>query len=171
MNFISSTWDIIWEFLGWFQCCTFIDEWEEGVLLRKGKFKRTVKPGVAWHLPLEIDEITCLNVKPDSMELDEQVLTTKDKISIVISVNLLWSIFDIKKCIVDVEDAADTLSDIALGYVQELVEETTWAKIRTKEFRRELKLRIQKQARKFGITVSTAKIANLAQTRAYRLIT
>jgi regulator of protease activity HflC (stomatin/prohibitin superfamily) len=171
MDFVRSTWDIIWEAIGWFQICTFIDEWEEGVLLRRGKFSRTVGPGVAWHLPLGLDEITCLNVKTDSMELAEQVLTTKDKKSIVISVNLLWSIFDIKKCTIDVEDAADTLSDIALGFVHDLVEETTWHQIKTKAFRSELKRHIQRQARKFGISVSTVKVANLSTTRVYRLIT
>lgn len=170
MDFMRSAWDIIWEVLGWFQFCTFIDEWEEGVLLRRGRFVRVVKPGIAWHLPLEIDDITCLNVKTASMELAEQVLTTKDKQSIVISVNMLWSIFDIKKCVVDVEDAADTLSDIVLGYVHDLVEETTWHQIKTESFRKELKRLIQKQARKFGIAVSTVKIANLAKTRVYRLI-
>lgn len=171
MNFVASTWDIFWEFLGWFQVCTFIDEWEEGVLLRRGKFKRTVKPGIAWHLPLDIDQIHTMNVKPDAMELDEQVLTTKDNKKIVISVNMLWSIFDIKKCMIDVENAEETLGDIALGYVHDLVEVTNWNDIRTKAFRNELKRLIQKQARKFGITASTVKIANLAETRVYRLIT
>lgn len=171
MDFMRSSWDILWEVIAWFQICTFIDPWEEGVLVRCGKFKRTVGPGVAWHLPFTLDEITCLNVKPDSMKLDEQVLTTKDKKSIVISVNLLWSIFDIKKCTIDVEDAADTLSDIALGFVNELVTDTTWHQIKTDAFRKELKRRIQRQARKFGITVSTVKVANLAITRVYRLIT
>lgn len=171
MDFVRSTWDIIWEVLGWLKCCTFIDEWEEGVLLRRGKFSHTVKPGIAWHLPFTIDEITCLNVKPDSMRLGEQVLTTQDDVPIVISVNLLWSIRDIKKCIVDVEDAGQTLADIAIGFVQEIVEEMSWSQLRTSEFRGELKRRIQKQARKFGITVSTVKLANLAKTRVYRLIT
>jgi len=171
MNFISSIWEIIWDVLGWFQICTFVDEWEEGVLLRHGKFVRIAKPGICWHLPLEIDELHCMNIKPDSMELDEQVLTTADGYKVVISVNLLWSIFDIKKCTLDVEDAADTLSDIALGYVHDLVEETELDEISTKAFRTELKRLIQKQARKFGITASTVKIANFAETRVYRLIT
>lgn len=171
MNFIRDAWDILWSILGWFQICTFIDPWEEGILVRRGKFSRIVGPGIAWHLPLEIDTITTMNVKQDSMELDEQVLTTYDDRKIVISVNLLWSIFDIKKCMIDVEDASETLSDIALGYVHELVEETEWDEIRTKAFRSELKKRIQKQARKFGITASTVKIANIAETRVYRLIT
>lgn len=170
MNFVTSTWDIIWEVLGWFQICTFLDEWEEGVVLRRGKFKKVAGAGICWHLPLDIDEIHTMNVKPDAMELDEQVLTTADEVKIVISVNMLWSIFDIKKCIIDVEDAEETLSDIALGYVQELVEETKWDDVRTKAFRKELKQRIQKQARKFGISVSTVKLANLAETRVYRLI-
>jgi len=170
VNFVSSTWDILWEALGWFQFCTFVDEWEEGVLLRRGKYVRNVMPGTVWHLPFGLDELTTMNVKPDAMELDEQVLTTADEVKIVISVNMLWSIYDIRKCIIDVEDASDTLSDIALGYVHELVEETEWDEIRTKAFRTELKRRIQKQARKFGITASTVKIANLAETRVYRLI-
>lgn len=171
MNFVRDFWDILISIIGWFQICTFIDEWDEGVLLRRGKFSRTVSKGIAWHLPFGFDEITTMNVKPTAMELDEQVLTTSDGVKIVISVNLLWSIFDIKKCMVDVEDASDTLSDIALGFVQELVEETEWDEICTKEFRKELKARIQKQARKFGIGVSTVKIANLAETRVIRLIT
>ena len=170
MNFITATWDIIWEFLGWFQICTFIDEWEEGVVLRRGKFKKTVGAGIAWHLPLEIDEIHCMNVRPASMELDEQVLTTLDGKSIVVSVNLMWSIFDIKRCTLDVEDASETLSDLAVGDVQELVEDTEWDEIRSKAFKRALKSSIQKQAREFGITVKRVKVANLALTKTIRLV-
>jgi len=170
MDFIRSAWDIIWEFLGWFQICTFIDEWEEGVLLRRGKFSRTVGPGIAWHLPLEIDEITTQNVKPTAMDLAEQVLTTQDGVKVVISAVLMWAIFDIKKCIVDVDDAEETLEQIAEGYVLDLVEETKWNDVRTKAFRKELKQRIQKQARKFGISVTTVKLSNLAETKVFRLI-
>jgi len=170
MNFIASTWEIIWDVLGWFQVCTFIDEWEEGVLLRRGKFSRAVGPGIAWHLPLGIDEITVQNVKPCAMDLGEQVLTTKDEVKLVISIVLMWSIFDIRKCLVDVENAEETLEQIALGYVHDRVEETKWNEIRTKAFRTELKHDVQKQARKFGISVATVKIANLAETKVFRLI-
>ena len=170
MNFIASLWDIVWEFLGWFQVCTFIDAWEEGVLLRRGKYVRNVMPGICWHLPFEIDEIHTMNVKPTAMALDEQVLTTADDIKIVISVVLMWSIFDIKKCIIDVEDAEETLEQIAVGYVHDAVEETIWDEVRTKAFRNELKQLIQKQARKFGISVTTTKIGDLAETKVFRLI-
>ena len=169
MNFVKDAWDVIWDVLGWFQIITFLDEWEEGIVLQTGKFRRTLKPGWWLHLPFGIDEVHTMNVKPDALELAEQSLTTLDLKKIVCRAVMMWSIFDIKKCIIDVEDAADTLGDIALGFIQEMVEETEWDDIRTKSFRKELKLRIQQQARKFGITVSTVKFQDLAEARSIRL--
>jgi regulator of protease activity HflC (stomatin/prohibitin superfamily) len=171
VNWVSSLWETLWDIMGWFQICTFIDPWEEGVLVRRGKFKRVVTPGVAWHLPLAQDEITTLNIRPDAMELDEQVLTTKDGYKIVIKAVLMWSIHDIRKCLLDVEDAAETLEQISVGYVHDVVELTNFDDIMTKNFRRELKKSIQTQARKFGITVSNVKIQDFAETKVIRLIT
>ena len=170
MDFIRSFWDILWEVLGWFQICTFIDPWEEGIVVRRGKFSRVVNAGIAWHLPFEIDEINVINVKPSVMELDEQVLTTKDGKKIILSAVLLWSIFDVKKVFLDVEDASDTLAEIAVGFIHEYVEVADWEYIRTPDFRTDLKGVIQKTARKFGITVSTVKFKDLAETRVFRLI-
>ena len=170
MNFVRDAWEILWDILGYFQIITFLDEWEEGIVLQAGKYRRTVTAGWWLHCPLGIDEIHVMNVKPDAMELDEQVLTTQDDYSIIIKVVLMWSIFDIKKCTLDVEDAADTLQQIAVGYVHDLVEETEWDDIRIKAFRNALKLSIQKQARKFGITVSQVKLQDLALTKVFRLI-
>jgi len=170
MNFVRDAWEIIWDILGYFQIITFLDEWEEGIVLQAGKFRRTVRAGWWLHCPLGIDEFHTMNVRPDAMDFDEQVLTTKDGKKIIISIVLMWSIFDIKKCLLDVEDAAETLEQIGVGYVYDIVEETKWDDIRTKAFRNALKLRIQKQARKFGITVSQVKIGNLAETKVIRLI-
>ncbi len=170
MDFMRSFWDIIWEVLSWFQICTFIDPWEEGIVVRRGKFSRVIKPGIAWHLPFEIDEINVINIKPAVMELDEQVLTTRDGKKIILSAVLMWSIFDVKKVFLDVEDASDTLADIGVGFIHDLVEESDWDRIRTPRFRDDLKKVIQRTARKFGIKVSTVKFKDLAETRVFRLI-
>lgn len=171
MNFIKDAWEVIWEFLGWFQIVTVLDEWEEGVVLQLGKYRRTVKAGWWLHCPLNIDDIYKMNVRPDAMELDEQTLTTADEYAIIIKVVLMWSVFDIKKAMLDVDDAADTLEQIAVGYVHDLVEVTDWDEIRTKAFRSALKRRIQKQARLFGITVSQVKLQDCAITKVFRVVT
>ena len=148
---------------------TFVDAWEEGVLLRRGKFIRTVGPGIIFHVPFEIDEIYVLNVKPAALELEEQSLTTGDNKRIVCRGVLMWSIRDIKKCIIDVENAQKTLGDIAVGVIQEMVEQQDWDYIRTPEFRSDMKKAIQKQSRKWGITVSTVKFQDLTLAATYRI--
>ena len=162
---------------------TFIDAWEEGVLLRAGRMRESrqhwwqfwrrksyiVKPGIVFHLPFEIDEITTMNVKPTALELEEQSLTTGDNKEIVCRGVLMWSIFDIKKCTIDVEDAQETLGDIAVGVIQEMVEQQDWDYIRTPEFRSDMKKAIQKQSRKWGITVSTVKFQDLTLAATYRI--
>jgi len=149
--------------------CTFIDPWEEGIVTRLGTFHRTVGPGVAWHLPFELEEITTMNVKPTAMELQEQSLETADGHQIVCRAVLMWGVFDVRKAFIDVEDAEKTLGDIAVGVVQEMVEQQDWEYIRTPEFRKDMKRAIQKQARKWGITVSTVKFQDLTESKSYRI--
>lgn len=169
MNFIRDTWDIIWSMLHWFQICTFVDEWDGGVLLRRGKYQRTVGPGIVWHLPMTIDEIFLINVKPTALELAEQSVTTYDNIEIVCKGVIMWGVFDAKKALVDVESAEETLGDIAVGVIHEMVEDNEWEYIRSAEFRTDMKKAIQKQARKWGISVTAAKFQDLTRARAYRV--
>ncbi len=94
---------------------------------------------------------------------------TKDDKEIVLRGVLIWSIFDIKKAILDVEDASDSLNDIAVGLIQECVEVTDLKDIRTRAFRNLVKRHIQKQARKWGITVSTVRFQDLTLAPSYRI--
>lgn len=174
-SWFRDIWEVLWEVLGYFQIVTFIDAFDEGVLLRRGRFKRCVGGdvkhflGVAWHLPLEIDEITVMNVKPTAMELAAQSVTTADGQDIVLRAVILWGIFDIRKAMIDVEDCTGSLGNIAVGLIQECVEVTDLADIRTRAFRTLVKKHIQKQARKWGISVSTVRFQDLTVAPSYRI--
>lgn len=162
--------DFIFEFLDLFRFWQVIDAYEEGVVLRWGKFHHVVKPGYRWLLPLGIDRVMVNNVVPASMALSEQSLVSKDGRRIVVAAVLMWKIFEIRRCLLDVEDAEETLADIALGFIQEAVEETTWDDIRTHEFRKTVKKRVQRTAREWGITVYSVKFATLTDSRTIRLL-
>ena len=169
MDIFTGAWNIIKEIISWVQIVTVIDPWEEGVQVRLGKVKRTLKPGWWFIRAFDIDDVFTLNVKPSSMELDEQALTTGDQQDIVVKGVLMWSIFDIRKAICDVEDVADTLGDIALGIVQDEVETQDWDYLRTEECRNDIKKRIQQQARKWGVTVSSFKWQSIVRARTFKV--
>ena len=169
MDIFTGAWNIIKEIISWVQIITVIDPWMEGVQVRMGKVKRTLKPGWWFIRPFDIDDVFVLNVKPSSMELDEQALTTDDDQEIVVKGVIMWSIFDIKKAIVDVENVADTLGDIVLGIIQDTVETQDWSYLRTEACRNDIKKRIQQQARKWGVTVSSFKWQSIVRARTFKV--
>ena len=167
-DLFTGLWEIIKELLGYCKFFTFVDAWDEGVVLRRGKFSRSIKPGWRWHWPV-LEELHFMNVKPTALELEEQSLTTACGRRIVVRGVIMWGIRDIYKCIVEVEDAEETLADIAVGVIQELVEVTRWEDITHKWFRQDVRRAIQKQAKEWGIRVSTFKFQDLTEARSYRL--
>lgn len=169
MDLFTGLWHIIKEVWGWMEFITVVDPWEEGVQLRMGKFKRVVQGGWWCHLPATIDEFQTLNVKPTAMELDEQALETGDNQDIVVKGVLMWGIFDIKKAILDVEDVEETLGDIALGIIQDTVELQDWDYLRTEDCRKDIKKKIQVQARKWGVTVSSFKWQSIVRARTFKV--
>lgn len=169
MDIFTGLWLIIKEILGSIKIITVIEEWEEAVQLRMGRFRRVCKPGWWLHRPFGIDEFYAFNVKPSAMELDEQALTTGDNKDIVVKGVMMWSVFDIRKAVCDVENVIDTLGDIALGIIQETVEIKGWDYLRTEECKKDIKKRIQRQARKWGVSVSSFKWQSIVQARTYKL--
>ena len=161
--------DLVIQFIKLGQIYIFVDQYEEGVVLRCGKYKRTVGPGLHWLLPLNFE--TCLtdNVVMATDELDVQTLTTKDNKTINIALVLTWKITDIRRILLDVEDADDALTDAAAGYLGDMVETHTWAQIRKPEFVLTLKKQIQQQAREWGIKVIKVKCSQKAIGRGYKL--
>ncbi len=161
--------DVIVEFVGLFQIYTFIDQYEEGVVLRFGKFNRIAEPGWLWILPLNFETVLVDNVVPTTTELGVQSLHTSDGHHINIQGVLFWKITDIRKVLLDVEDADDALTDAATGYISEMVADHTWDEIRSSQFVKQLKSKIQEQAREWGIKVMKVYISDCSKTRAIRM--
>ena len=161
--------DLIVKFIGLFQVYTFIAQYEEGVVLRCGKYHRTVKPGWRWILPLNLESVLTDNVVPTTTALGVQSLHTIDGRHINIKGVLFWKITDIRRVLLDVEDADGVLADASRGYISEMVADHTWDEIRSPKFVRNLKSKIQEQAREWGIRVMKVYISDCSKTRAIRM--
>ena len=161
--------DLLVQFMGLFRVYTFILQWQEGVVLRCGKYHRTVTPGWCWLLPLNLERVVIDNVLPATLDLGIQSLHTADDIHVNIQASLLWKITDIRRVLLEVEDADDALVDAATGYITDMVEAHTWNEIRSPDFAKLLKSTIQKQARKWGISVMKVYISDCSKTGAIRI--
>ena len=111
------------EFIGLFQFFTVVDQFERGVILRFGKFNRVINPGLHFMLPLNIDKAITHEVVMTARETDEQSLTTNDGKKIVVSTLVVYTLEDIRKILLEVEEAETVLENYAYGVITELVTE------------------------------------------------
>lgn len=155
----------------WFDYITpvvVVDEFERGVLLRWGKCKKELDPGLHWKWPLA-DRALLDNVVPRTINLKAQSLTTKDGKSVVIGAVVTASIRDIQKALLDVETVDNVLEDSCYGQVAALVAATDWEQIRGVEFNETLTAACRKQAFRFGVEITRVQLSDVAISRALRL--
>ncbi len=165
--------DVLWQYLGQLigllKCATVVDQYEGGVLLRLGKYKRTVYPGIVWHLPLYIDEVLTDNIVPTTTNLDTQILTSEDGITVLIGAVLRWRIVDVKKVLLELEDPDDVLFDTAYGMIAQEAQTTDYIGLESDEFRTRVREGIRRRMGKYGIHVEEVFLTDIAITRSFHL--
>ena len=97
-----------------------IRDYEEAVLLRFGKFKSVLKPGMHIKIPL-FDEVIDQHVVVTTLSLDAQSLYTRDKQNIVVKGLIKYRIADVKIFLLEVFDAQDALSDMSQSIIKNII--------------------------------------------------
>lgn len=144
-----------------------IDQWEEGVHLRNGKFYRVVKPGLNFKFPF-FHQIIVTPVITQTVNLKPQTVTSLDEKSIVLSSIVRYHIHDVKKFLLGVMHANDVLVDTTQGIIRDIVEQTNWKDL--DNLTESVTPEVNSQVEKWGITVETVKFPDLGQIVTYRIM-
>ena len=160
----------LWSIMGLFQCWTVVDQFEQGVVLRLGKFKRTIMPGFHWLLPLGIDRALTHEVILTARETSEQSLTTQDGYKIVISTIISYILVDIKKILLEIEEAETVLENYAYGIISELVRTHDLDYIEHGLFLFEYRELFSVAALELGMEIKKVAIVNMSEIKTLRLL-
>lgn len=148
--------------------CTVLDEYEEGVVLRLGKFRKIIGPGFTPLIPL-VDRVVSDNVVPRTQNLNAQALTTRDGKNVVVRGIVTSTIRDIKKALLEVEGVDHALIDSCYAAIGSLVSAATWEEIRQESFSDTLTKACRKQAWRYGVEITRVQLSDVALCRTYRL--
>ena len=160
----------LWSIMSLFQCWTVVDQYERGVILRFGKYNKTINPGFHWMLPLGIDRALTHEVILTTRETDEQSLTTADNKKIVISAMIAYNLVDIKKILLEIEEAETVLENFVYGAISELVTNNVYVDIMNDDFVVQLNKDVTTQALELGMNIHKVVIVNLAELKTIRLM-
>jgi regulator of protease activity HflC (stomatin/prohibitin superfamily) len=178
------------DFFYFFLPFTILDYYEKGILLRLGnprrrrkvpkhwflihpiKFWKTkrvedsiIGPGFIWHLPFKIDVVISTNIVFETQGTSDLQVETKDGIPVNGNPVLGYSIVNVRKFLLEVEDASDAVIDAAGGAVVEAIRKKTWQEIQDDtEFVRKIRDIVARRANdKFGINVETLYFHSLVR--------
>ncbi len=144
-----------------------VDQWEQGVHLRTGKFVRIVNPGLNWKIPF-FDQILTTPVITQTVNLSPQTVTSVDEKSVVLSSIVRYHIYDVEKFLLGVMHANDVLVDTTQGIIRDVVEGSKWddlydlGKVVTPE--------VNDQVEEWGIKVEQVSFPDLGLITTYRVM-
>lgn len=161
--------DLFIEFVGLFQCWVYVDEYEKGVVLRLGRFHRTIDPGMRWVLPLGLERAIITNSKPDPLYLHQQSLHTADDYIVNIQIGVIWRITDIKAFLIDNENTEHMVGMLCAGSVARSVQGCKWKDIAHPGYPDTLKSPMNRKVRKRGVEIDEVVIQDFAAGTANRL--
>lgn len=161
--------DFLIKFIGLFRGFVFVDEFEKGVILRRGRFHRVVGPGFRWIIPLGQEKLLTVNAKPEPMYLDIQSLHTKDGYHCNIQVGIIWRVIDVKEFLIENEDTDNIVGMLCSGVVSESVQQSRWTAIADPGYAGSLKAPMNRKVRKRGAEIDEVIVQDFVNGRADRI--
>ena len=144
-------------------------EYEGGVLLRLGRYKKELKKGSNWKIPL-IDTIVTTNVMTNTYAISNVNITTLDNKTISVSAVLEIDIFDVKSYLIDTNDADTNAADLARGIIADYLTDCTWEEVKDKKTLTKIKNKLKPEFAEMGISVNKLLFGDIAITRTFTLI-
>ena len=140
-----------------------IQEWERGILLRLGKFKRVLRPGIAWVIP-GVDQMAAMvDMRIRSTSFSAEKTLTRDTVPVDVDAVLFWVVTDAQRAVLEVEKYEPTVSWAAQTTLRDIIGKTELGRmISDREgLDRELQTVIDAKTSEWGITVQSVEIRDV----------
>ena len=161
LNLLSQIWQSLLPFF-------VVNTYESGVVLRFGKYNKTVKEGLHFKIPLIDKEITQTHVTT-TLNLQAQAITTRDNRLIAVRAIVKYSIYDIKTYLLDIYDSTDALQDVTQGIIRKHLSRLNYEQISTSNFEEAAFNDLFNDVKLWGILIEGLTITDLVETKSYIL--
>ena len=144
--------------------------YESGIRLTFGKHLKVLDPGWYLYWPL-IQRVVWMEVQTQVVDLRTQSVRTKDNFDIIISGAIQYSIKDVEKANVNVQDVDKSIETLSLGIILDFVKHKNLDDCQNIDILKSEILKGLKDAAKgWGLKIEKIFITDLGRTRNLRLL-
>lgn len=146
-----------------------VEAYNRGVVLRFGRYNRTLQPGLHWKWPLAEDVVSVLACVT-TLPLPPQTLTTNDDAGVVVCVVVKYEIGKPEPYVTDIWDQRDVLADVTMGAVRQAVSATKYVDLIANPPEERILELVRKQVNRYGFKIHAVTFTDLGRVRSLRLI-
>lgn len=163
--------DFVIQFAELFRFWVILEPFDEGVVLRLGKFVKVVGPGLTWKWPFGVDVVLVQSVVPTTHSLGNESITTKDGKNVGFHAVVTYQIRDIKKALLGINDTDHAVRDACAGEIGLVLRSHDWCDIiGSVEILEELTSACRKRGFRYGIEIMSVQFAGLSLVKSIRLM-
>ncbi|MBP5511808.1 slipin family protein [Candidatus Saccharibacteria bacterium] len=139
-----------------------VNQYERGIVLRLGKFHRTMAPGLRIIIPY-IDRMMKVDVRTTPMDIPKQEVITKDNVTVNVDAVVYYRVLDPKKAVLETTNYSYATSTFAQTALRDITGNFELDEILSKrdEISSQIKEIVDKQTDKWGIDIENVKLQNI----------
>ncbi len=90
-----------------------INQGNEAIVERLGQYRRTLKPGLNFVVPL-IDTVLVESTREQTLDIQPQSAQTRDNVTLIIDAIVYWKILEVERAYYSVEDLDEALKNLVI---------------------------------------------------------
>ena len=157
---------IIFSFFMWALISSAIkvnNEWEEAIILRFGKFKKTVGAGLFFKWPI-IESVIRRDRRIRTLDIPKQQVITRDNISVGIDAVVFLKVMDTRKTIVEIQDFVYSVKQYAQTTLRNVIGQKDLDELLSKreQIAQEIKKVVDEVTDKWGVDIISVELQDIA---------
>jgi regulator of protease activity HflC (stomatin/prohibitin superfamily) len=140
-----------------------VNQYEQGVVLRFGRYNSTKKPGFRFILPFGIDRMFKVDMRLATVDIPRQEVITKDNVTINVDAVVYFRVSDSNKAILDVQNFRLATAQYAQAALRDVVGKVELDTLLSERDRisKEIKTIVDEATEPWGIDVPDVNIQNV----------
>ena len=139
-----------------------INQYERGVVLRLGKYSRTLEPGFRVIIPY-IDKMTKVDVRTTPMDVPKQEVITRDNVTVNVDAVVYSRVIDARKAVLETTNYRYATATFAQTALRDVTGNFDLDELLSKrdEISTQIKEIVDAQTDKWGIDIENVKLQNI----------
>lgn len=139
-----------------------INQYERGVVLRLGRYSRTLNPGFRVIIPY-IDKMIKVDVRTTPMDIPKQEVITRDNVTVNVDAIVYFRVIDARKAVLETTNYSYATSTFAQTALRDVTGNFDLDEILSKrdEISSQIREIVDTQTDKWGIDIESVKLQNI----------